>query len=107
MKELYLAVPGAVMSYVVAYPLVTCIALGLAPVAIVAISRNVVGLAIVGCGAIAGFAFAFLLIRALGDLSAWWLMAWGALWLLALAFLIFGRPAPGVMPGAGAGEVMQ
>jgi hypothetical protein len=97
MKELYLAVPDAVIGYATAYPLVTCIVLGLAPVAIVALSRNVVGLSIVGCVAAAGFALAFLVSRTAGPVSGWWLALWGALWVIALAFLVFGRPAPGVV----------
>jgi len=97
MKELYLAVPGGVIGYATAYPLVTCIVLGLVPVAIVALSRNVVGLSTVGCGAVAGFALAFLVSRSAGAVSGWWIAAWGALWLIALAFLAFGRPAPGVV----------
>ena len=87
MKELFDTLFGTVAVYAVAYPLATFVLLGLGAVALAVISRNVVGLAIVACAAIAGFALAYLtgIVRPLMAL-------WGVLWLISIAFLIFGRP---------------
>jgi hypothetical protein len=86
MKELFDTLFGAFVAYAVAYPLATFVVLGLGAVVLAAISRNVVSLAIVGCGAIAGFALAFLT----GNVSGPLLALWGALWVIAIAFLMFG-----------------
>jgi hypothetical protein len=85
MKELFDALFGAVLAYTVAYPLATFVLLGLGAVVVAVISRNVVALAIVGCGAIGGFALAYLTGTVTGPLLA----LWGALWMIAIAFLMF------------------
>jgi hypothetical protein len=85
MKELFDALFGTVLAYTVAYPLATFVLLGLGAVIVAVISRNVVALAIVGCGAIVGFALAYLTGTVTGPL----LGLWGALWMIAIAFLMF------------------
>jgi|SRR5262245_45887855 hypothetical protein len=86
MKELFDALFGLIVSYTSAYPLATFVLLGLGAVAVAVIARNVVGLAIVGCGAIVGFALAFLT----GSLTGPLLALWGVLWLVSIGFLMFG-----------------
>jgi len=88
MKDLFDALFGSIVGYASAYPLATFVLLGLGAVAVAVVARNVVGLAIVGCGAIAGFALAFLT----GSRSELLLALWGALWLVSIGFLIFGGP---------------
>jgi len=88
MKELFDALFGLIVSYTSAYPLATFVLLGLGAVAVAVIARNVVGLAIVGCGAIVGFALAFLT----GSLTGPLLALWGVLWLVSIGFLIIGGP---------------
>ena len=85
MKELFDVLFGTVLAYTVAYPLATFVLLGLGAVVVAVISRNVVALAIVGCGAIVGFALAYLTETVTGPLLA----LWGALWVIAIAFLMF------------------
>jgi len=92
MKELFATVFSGVMSSAVAYPLATFVLLGLAPVAIAAISRNMVGFVIVTGGAISGFA-ASALMQCTSELV---LVLWGVLWLISIAFLLFGRAESGV-----------
>jgi hypothetical protein len=96
MKELFDTLFGFIVAGAAAYPVATFVLLGLGAVAIAAIARNIVGLAIVGCGVIAGFALSFLL----GSVSGVLLALWGALWLVSIAFLLFGRSQSGV-PAAG------
>ena len=86
MKELFDALFGLIVSYTSAYPLATFVLLGLGAVTVAVIARNVVGLAIVGCGAIGGFALAFLT----GSLTGPLLALWGVLWLVSIGFLMFG-----------------
>jgi hypothetical protein len=88
MKELFDTLFGTVAVYGLAYPLATFVLLGLGAVALAVISRNVVGLAIVGCAAIVGFALAYLTGIVTGPLMA----LWGVLWLISVAFFILGSP---------------
>jgi hypothetical protein len=92
MKELFATVFSGVMASAVAYPLATFVLLGVAPVVIAAISRNIIGFVIVTCGAVCGFATAALM-QSTSD-PVWAL--WGVLWLTSIAFLLFGRPQTGV-----------
>src|SRR5262249_27539974 len=92
MKELFATVFSGVMASAVAYPLATFVLLGLAPVAIAAISRNIVGFVVVTSGAISGFATSALM----QGTSDYVLALWGVLWLISIAFLLFGRPQTGV-----------
>jgi hypothetical protein len=85
MKELFDVLFGTVLAYTVAYPLATFLLLGLGAMVVAVVSRNVVALAVVGCGAIAGFALAYLTGTVTGPLLA----LWGGLWMIAIAFLIF------------------
>jgi hypothetical protein len=85
MKELFDVLFGTVLAYTVAYPLATFVLLGLGAVVLAVISRNVVALAIVGCGAIVGFALSYLTGTVTGPL----LGLWGALWMIAIVFLMF------------------
>jgi hypothetical protein len=94
MKELFDALFGTVLAYTVAYPLATFVLLGLGAVVVAVISRNVVALAVVGCGAIAGFALAYLTGTVTGPLLA----LWGALWMIAIAFLMFRASEASVTP---------
>ena len=94
MKDFFETLRIFIADYAAAYPLVTFLLLGLGPIVIAALSRNVVGLAIVACGAIFGFAIALMTGSFYQVLLGWW----GILWLISLAFLLFGRPAPQLSP---------
>src|SRR5262245_10689093 len=87
MKDLFDALFGSIVGYASAHPLATFVLLGLGAVAVAVVARNVVGLAIVGCGAIAGFALAV----QTGPTELL-LALWGVLWLVSIGFLIFGGP---------------
>jgi hypothetical protein len=88
MKELLELIRSGIMACATAYPLATFVVLGLGPLVIAALSRNVVGLAIVACGAIAGFSVGYLIGAPVGPLF----IVWGVLWLIAFLFLMLGRP---------------
>jgi hypothetical protein len=92
MKELFGTLFSGVMASAVAYPLATFVLLGLAPVGIAAIARNIIGFVIVTCGAVCGFATSALI----QGTSNYVLVLWGVLWLVSIAFLLFGRPQIGV-----------
>lgn len=88
MKELLELIRSGIMAYATAYPVATFVVLGLGPLVIAALSRNVVGLAIVACGVIAGFCAWYLI----GEPIGWLFLLWGALWFISLLFLMLGRP---------------
>src|SRR5262245_55377799 len=87
MKELLEVIRSWIMAGATAYPLATFVVLGLGPLVIAALSRNVVGLAIVACGVIAGFSVGYLI----GEPVAPLFILWGVLWLVAFLSLMLGR----------------
>jgi hypothetical protein len=94
-----LAAYAMAASYATAYPLTATCLLALGPVALVLLSRSPVGAVIVIGLAIAGLGLAIEVTPAginarpfESPLLRSALALWGALWPIAIAFLIFGRP---------------
>jgi hypothetical protein len=66
---------------------VALLLIALLPIVIVAFARNSIGASIVIVGTVVGLVFALTT-----DLVFWPLAFFGVLWLVAIGFLIFGRP---------------
>jgi hypothetical protein len=91
---------------VTAYPLAAMFVLAFGPIAIVALARSpvgaviVIGLVMMGLGLAIGVTQEGIEVRPFNSVPLRLALAlWGALWPIAIAFLIFGRPP--VYAGAG------
>jgi hypothetical protein len=97
--DLIYAALAMLNDFVTAYPLAAMFVLALGPIPIVALARNpvgaviVIGLVIMGVGLAVGVTQEGIDIRPFDSVALRMALAlWGALWPIAIAFLIFGRP---------------